>query len=96
MPKVHEELPCQGEVLCHFEVLGLIKPCHCIWINEATSGMLLQELLPKIECLVERSNDLNLILKIGYAPDCPAVLVRVILWNQLTISVQNVCKRGSI
>jgi hypothetical protein len=39
--------------------------------------MLLQELLPELKCLIRRSNDLDLILKIGYPPDNPTVLVRV-------------------
>jgi hypothetical protein len=50
MPKVLKEISYQGEVLCHLEVLGLIKPCHFVWINKATSG-LFQELL--LEHLIE-------------------------------------------
>jgi hypothetical protein len=51
MPKVLKRLPYQGKVLCHHKVLCLIKPCHSVWINESTSGMLLQKILPKLEDL---------------------------------------------
>ena len=37
MPQVLKELLCQREVLCHLEVLHLIKLSLFIWINEATS-----------------------------------------------------------
>jgi hypothetical protein len=69
MPEMLKEFPCQGEILRHLEVLRMIKPNPCIRINEATSGMLLQKLLPKLKCFIWRCNDFNLILKISYLPD---------------------------
>jgi hypothetical protein len=77
MPKGLKELHCRGEVLCHLEVLCLIKPCHCVQIYEGTSGMPLQKLLPKFKGLIWKNNDLDLILKIKYPPYCPAILIEV-------------------
>jgi hypothetical protein len=90
MPKVLKELPCQGEILCHFEVLCLIKPCHCVWIYEGMSGMPLQKFLPELKGLVRRSTDLDLILKIRYPLYCHAILVEVAIWSALP-SVQLEC-----
>jgi hypothetical protein len=75
MPKVLKELWCQGEVLCHLEVLCLIEPCYSVRNNEGTNGMLLLKIHPKHKGLIWKSNDLNLIFKIKCHLYNPAVLV---------------------
>jgi hypothetical protein len=77
MPKVPKELPYQSEVLRYLKVLCLVKPCQCVWINECTSGMLLQEILSKCKGLIKRNDDLDLILKIICLLHRLSILIRV-------------------
>jgi hypothetical protein len=85
MPKVFKELLCQGEILCYLEILCLIKPCHCVQINEGTSRMLFQKLLPKFKGLIWKSTDLDLILKIRCLLYCPVIL----LWIDTLEAIDN-------
>jgi hypothetical protein len=74
---VLKELASQGEVLRHLEVLCLVEPSQCVWVDEATNRMFLQEFLLQLEGLIWRCNDFDLVLEVRYPAHCPAVLLRV-------------------
>jgi hypothetical protein len=74
---VLKELAGQGEVLRHLEVLSLVEPSQCFWVDEATSRMFFQEFLPQLEGLIWRYNDFDLILEVRYPALCPAIFLRV-------------------
>ena len=52
MAEVLKELASQGKVLRHPKVLCLVERCPCVWVDETTSRMLLQEFLPQLEGLI--------------------------------------------